>query len=471
MDQTAEDIDPEISRLSRRLERERDARSEAEAIAEKGLRELYENQQQLLLLERIATEANRTNSIEGVLRFTVAEICQFTGWEVGHSYLTVGLPDAPYLRSTGLWYAEDSERFREFQRVTEETDFHPGIGLPGRTLAAGKPVWTIDLTITDDAKFPRLPIARRCSLRGGIAFPVHSGSDIVAVLEFFSRIPREPSEKLLNLLAQVGRQLGLAIERRRAEDRLRDRAAELARARDAADAANNAKSAFLASMSHELRTPLNAIIGFSEMIRDALIGPVEPRYRDYASDIYGAGRHLQEIIDHVFDMSKVESGSLELHDDVVSLGDTVEMCRQLMATAAERAGVELSVDLPDALPLLRADAARIRQILLNLLSNAVKFTPAGGRVGVAAAIEADGIVVTVADTGIGMTPEDIAIAFEPFRQVDDVLSRRYEGTGLGLPLARALAELHGGRLEIESTPGLSTTVRLWLPRERTIDAA
>jgi len=235
--------------------------------------------------------------------------------------------------------------------------------------------------------------------------------------------------------------------------------------------ASRAKSQFLAQMSHELRTPLNAIIGFSEMIRDAAIGPLDARYRDYGGDINGAGRHLQNIINDILDISKLEDGRLELRDEIVSIGDTVEACRRIVAAMAEAAGVTLQIAIPGALPLVRSDQLRFRQILLNLMSNGVKFTPAGGRVGVWAAVEDEGVVIAVEDTGIGMRPEDIPVALEPFRQIDGALSRRFDGTGLGLPLAKALVELHDGRLDIESAPGKGTTVRVLLPLERVVSVA
>ena len=235
--------------------------------------------------------------------------------------------------------------------------------------------------------------------------------------------------------------------------------------------ASKAKSDFLASVSHELRTPLNAIIGFSEMIRDAILGPLDVRYREYGSDINKSGRHLHNIINDILDISKIESGHFELRDEIVSIGEVVEACHRIVEAMADAGHVVLSVEVPSALPAIRSDRVRFQQILLNLMSNAVKFTNAGGRDTVSAAIETDGLIVTVADTGIGMKAEDIAIALEPFRQIDGPLSRRFEGTGLGLPLARALVELHGGRLEIKSAPAAGTVVRIRLPLERMTHAA
>ncbi len=235
--------------------------------------------------------------------------------------------------------------------------------------------------------------------------------------------------------------------------------------------ASKAKSDFLASVSHELRTPLNAIIGFSEMIRDAVMGPLDARYREYGGDINESGRHLQKIINDILDISKIEGGRLELRDEIVSIAETADTCRRMVEAMALSADVSLSVDVSGSLPFIRSDQLRFQQILLNLMSNAVKFTPAGGCVRVSAAIEADGAVIAVEDTGIGMKKEDIAIALEPFRQIDGPQNRRFVGTGLGLPLAKALVELHGGRLDIESAPGAGTTVRVRLPSERIADVA
>jgi len=253
---------------------------------------------------------------------------------------------------------------------------------------------------------------------------------------------------------------------------LRQTVRELETARLAAEESSRVKSQFMANMSHELRTPLNAIIGFSEVIRDALVGPVAARYKDYARDIHSSGRHLLGLINDVLDLSKIELGRLELHEEPVVLAKVVEDCQRLIAERVRSSNLELAADVPSDLPLLRGDELRLKQIVLNLLSNAVKFTPVGGRIALSARTTADGgIVLAVIDTGIGMKPEEIPIALQPFRQIDSALNRRYEGTGLGLPLARTLVELHDGILNISSTPGQGTTVTVVLPATRVIRKA
>ena len=235
-----------------------------------------------------------------------------------------------------------------------------------------------------------------------------------------------------------------------------------------AEAANRAKSAFLANMSHELRTPLNAIIGYSEVMKIAMFGPISERYRGAGSDIFDSGTHLLNLINEILDLSKLEAGQFELHEETFDLAMAIDACLHLIEPQAEKGKVRLSTALDADLPLLRADELRIRQILINLLSNAVKFTPEGGAVRVSASPTNGRVGIAVSDTGIGMSSEQIPKALEAFRQIDSRISRKHEGTGLGLPLAKHLVELHGGELIIESKINVGTTVHVVLPRERSV---
>ena len=243
---------------------------------------------------------------------------------------------------------------------------------------------------------------------------------------------------------------------------------ELISARDEAISANRMKSEFLAAMSHELRTPLNAIMGFSEMIEGEVFGPLgDAKYCGYVSDIRGSASHLHAIIMDILDMAKIESGKFELIEEEIAAKDAITACIRIVRARAIEANLELVTDISDDLPKFRADSRVFKQILRNILSNAIKFTPAGGRVSVVAGLRADGgISVSVTDTGIGMTDSDLKIALKPFAQVDGELSRKYEGTGLGLPLAKNFVELLGGMLEISSEAGKGTRVTFSIPCAR-----
>jgi PAS domain S-box-containing protein len=242
----------------------------------------------------------------------------------------------------------------------------------------------------------------------------------------------------------------------------------LREAKTAAEAANRAKSQFLANMSHELRTPLNAVLGFSEMLAQRLVGPLGEKQVEYIDIIYRSGSHLHDIINDILDLAKVDAGKLDLNlEDGVDSRAIVNTCVALMKERANAGGLRVSVDVEPDLPGIVADAMRLKQILLNLLSNAVKFTEPGGSVVVSVRQPgADTIAFEVRDTGVGMSEAEIKIALEPFGQVDAGFSRRHEGTGLGLPLASRLAELHGGSFHIDSRKGHGTTVTLTLPVKR-----
>jgi len=243
---------------------------------------------------------------------------------------------------------------------------------------------------------------------------------------------------------------------------------ELIAARDEAEYANRAKSQFLAVMSHELRTPLNAIIGFSEIMYSEPYGPLgDERYKQYLQDIHNSGGHLLSIINDILDLSKIEAGQAELNEEEVDLAALTAAVERIMQERATTAGLSFRCESGDGLPWVRADRRALKQILLNLLSNAVKFTPKGGQVGLRMAVDDDrGLRMVVYDTGIGIDPQDVPRAMAAFGQVDASWSRRDEGAGLGLPISRALIRLHGGTLDLESQPGMGTTVTIRLPPER-----
>lgn len=261
----------------------------------------------------------------------------------------------------------------------------------------------------------------------------------------------------------IYRSLLYATERKRLEQ-------ELIKATRQATAANQRKSQFLAAMSHELRTPLNAILGFSEMIKEQILGPCgNPRYVDYARDIFTAGIHLLGLINDILDLSKVEAGRMQLLEEEIDIPRLVAECLEMVAETARNRGLTLRREEPEGRFRLRGDARLLRQILLNLLSNSLKFTPSGGSISVHLERSAGAAVIQIRDTGIGIAAEAMERVIEEFQQADITVARDHGGTGLGLPLSRRFMALHGGELVLESQVGAGTTATLRFPPERCLD--
>jgi len=271
--------------------------------------------------------------------------------------------------------------------------------------------------------------------------------------------------------AEAEAQRRIAAELQALNDRLVAQAAALEAqaqaltlARAAAEEASRAKSAFLANMSHELRTPLNAILGFAEMMRDGYAGPPGPAWTGYAGMVHEAGSHLLGVIGEILDLSKIEAGRVILSVEPVDLADLLEACRELIQPMIERGGLSLSIECAPMPATIQADKVRLKQILLNLLSNAAKFTPQGGQIILSAGPGAEGFVdLRVVDTGVGMTGVELKLALEVFGQVETSVARKNQGSGLGLPIAVGLVELHGGTLSVVSAKGVGTTVTVSLP--------
>ncbi len=302
---------------------------------------------------------------------------------------------------------------------------------------------------------------RRCELSGMPVFDDATGrfvgyrgtgTDVTARFEAEETV-RRAQGKLKHLLEEVkNKNLHLEIALAQAE------------------ASTHAKTEFLAHMSHELRTPLNAIIGFAELLEREMFGPLgDPRYIGYAGNILESGRHLLAIISDLLDMAKVEAGQFELRDEEVVPLEVVGSCLKLLGENAFTAGVTLASNLHDNLPRLKADQRMVKQMLINLLSNAVKFTPEGGHVVINGERREDGkVTLSITDTGIGIAAQDMEKVLTPFGQVDSAFSRRHEGTGLGLPLVKAMIELHDGTLTLRSEVGVGTTAILTFPAERVL---
>jgi len=426
--------------------------------------ELKRTEAEARLLHRAAEMAADTNSFEEALQHVVDMICNLTGWPVGHVYQPAD-GDSRLLVSTAIWHLDDPDAFSEFREVTERTRFSIGEGLPGRILASGEPAWIEN--VQTDSNFPRAKTVGDLRAKGAFGFPVAIRGEVIAVLEFFATEEMSPNEGLMDLIRNVGGQLGRVFERKRAQE-------ELKAARGAAENASRAKSVFLANMSHELRTPMNAIIGYSEM----LIEDAEDEGNEAAAvdlkKIEGAGKHLLSLINDVLDLSKIEAGKMDVHLEGFEIGAMIDDAVATIDGLVKKNQNRLRVEVDPELGPMHADLTKVRQSLFNLLSNAAKFTREGEVALEVRQETQDGVPwvrMAVSDTGIGIPPEKQDHVFEEFSQADEATALEYGGTGLGLPISRRFCRMMGGDITLDSRAGEGSTFTLRLPLRVTLDAA
>jgi PAS domain S-box-containing protein len=396
------------------------------------------------LLHGVTVAAYQAATVEEALQAGIDQVCAATGWPIGHVYLPAR-EGAQELVPTTIWHLDHPTNYANFRRVTEATRLPAGVGLPGRVLAGKEPAWIED--VTRDENFPRAQVTTDLGVRGACAFPVLTVDGVVAVLEFLTSETREPDEMLLEAMLQIGIQLGHVFERKRAEAKLQE-------AKQAAEAANRAKSEFLSRMSHELRTPLNAILGFAQLLQ---MGEPTPRQRQQVEQIIKGGHHLLGLINEVLDLARIETGQVPLTLRSVWVQHVFAEVMDLIRPLAQRRGIRLTGPAAAHDVYVVADDQRLKQVLLNLVSNAVKYNREQGSVTLA--VEDTGfnrVRLLVRDTGPGLAPDQQERLFSPFDRLGAETSG-IEGTGLGLVLSKRLTEAMGGTLGVVSSIGQGAT--------------
>jgi PAS domain S-box-containing protein len=386
----------------------------------------------------LSSAASMTEAGEAVLRVIGSEM----RWRV--AWLWLAREDEGELDCASAWGQDEAAgALAEARRRANA----PGGDLPGRVWSSG--------------------VLESVEREGGLAVgaPIRTAGGVRGVMEVFAEEEATPDPERLRTLETACTQLGQFIERSRAEERLRRRGEELAAANAGLAEASRAKDAFLASMSHELRTPLNSVLGLSESLAECLHGPLNEKQARYISLILTSGRHLLALINDILDLAKIESGEDTLRCEPHGLAGLCEQALQLVQPLAAKRRQRVLPELPPEAVRVRVDGRRLVQILVNLLGNAVKFTPEDGEIGLRVKADGAGLRLAVWDRGIGIDAEGMKKLFAPFVQIDGRLSRKYDGTGLGLALVKNLTEMHGGRVEVESVPEEGSTFTLVFPPE------
>lgn len=404
------------------------------------------------LLQRIAMAANSARTLDDALQVALREVCVRIGWPVGHVYLYDADRDA--LVPTDNWHFEEPARFTTFRRVTMKTVLPPGLGLPGRVFLTGKPAWIYDMQVEPGQ--PRSLSGPALGVRGAFAFPVAIRTDVVAVLEFFSPDPAVPDDELLELMGNVGTQLGRVVERIRAQEELQRYAEELERANVELQALNELKSDFLATVSHELLTPLTPILGFAALLSRQWEGLNDEQRLQFVEEIETKARSLADLIDEVLIMARLQGRTIQARQQRTPLLDVVERAARQSAAYGDVFDIQVSPEIA-----VLADPDQLQRILHVYLDNALKY----GRAPVIVVARQDGesVELRVTDSGDGVPAEFEPYLFEKFSQASTGSTRTARGLGLGLSVARGLAGLQGGDVWYERAPDAGGCFGLRLP--------
>ena len=403
---------------------------------------------ELHALNEVGQAISSTLDLQAVLSTIVARATQLSGTDAGVIYEYDELREVFLPRAT--------ERLEtEIVETMLATPVRKGEGATGRLAEVQEPIQLPDI-LEAPAESRVRGVLVRAGYRALLAVPLVREDHLLGGLTVIRKSTGAFTPEVIDLLRTFATQSALAIQNARLFLEIADKSRQL-------EAANRHKSEFLANMSHELRTPLNAVIGFSEVLLQRMFGDLNAKQDEYLKDIYASGQHLLSLINDILDLSKIEAGRMELASTPFHLPSAVDNAVTLVKERAARHGITLHVDVDPQMGEIVGDERKVKQVLLNMLSNAVKFTPEGGRISLKAA-RRDGMVeIAVTDTGVGIAPEDQAAIFEEFRQVGHDETRKQEGTGLGLTLAKKFVELHGGRIWVESAVGRGSTFTFTLP--------
>jgi GAF domain-containing protein len=410
--------------------------------------ELTKSVGELRALGEVGQAVSSTLDLETVLRTIVSRATTLAGMDGGAIY--------EYDETREEFYLHTADRLpNELVEALRVAPIRKGEGALGRMAVTGEPTQIGD--IADEASYQsRLrEMLIRLGYRSLLAVPLLREDHLLGGLVVNRKSAGEFTPQVIDLLKTFATQSALAIQNARLFREIEEKSRLL-------ETASRHKSEFLANMSHELRTPLNAIIGFSEVLSERMFGEINDKQAEYLSDILESGRHLLSLINDILDLSKIEAGRMELEPSEFDLPSAIENTLILVRERAQRRGITLGRTVDERLAMIRADERKVKQVLLNLLSNALKFTPEGGQIDVRARVHNGEAEISVADTGVGIAPEDQEAVFEEFRQVGTT-ARKVEGTGLGLAISRKFIELHGGRIWVKSQPGMGSTFAFTLP--------
>jgi two-component system, NtrC family, sensor kinase len=411
--------------------------------------ELTRSVGELQALGEVGQAVSSTLDLETVLTTIVSRAVQLSGTDGGTIYEYDEAVEEFTLRATHNF----DDEYIELRRGIR---LRKGEGVTGRMVLARGPVQVPDITAPGAYDSRLREGLLRSGARAVLAVPLLREDHLIGGLVVNRNSPGEFLPEVVALLQTFATQSALAIQNARLFREIADKSRQL-------ESASRHKSEFLANMSHELRTPLNAVIGFSEVLLQRMFGALNAKQDEYLKDIYASGQHLLSLINDILDLSKIEAGRMELAPAPFHLPSALENAVTLVRERAGRHSIALQLDIDPRLGEVVGDERKVKQVLLNLLSNAVKFTPEGGRITLTAGRRDGGVEISVTDTGIGIAPADQAAIFEEFRQVGSDETRKQEGTGLGLTLAKKFVELHGGRIWVESEPGRGSTFTFTLP--------